>query len=168
MLRVSQEEADNSVYILVHGDDFAISKSMIRKDGERLKQTIRTRCRLNVKKSIPIIYTELDCDDPPLPAYLEEFDSHIIRVANQHTGNLHGQIETLKQVLLRFRTRSHYTFSGGWRDACLRFTVNNVAFRRPRLIVNEERMQGVEAAVLQYPGYRDRNITVEVDWPNVF
>lgn len=157
-----------TIYILVHADDFAIGKSIIHSDHQRLKQTIRSRCRLHLKRGDKLVFTDLDCDNPPLPEYLSEFQDVMVRVPNQHTGNLRGQIDELKKYLLKQRTISHYTFAGGWRDACLRYTVNQIAHRQPRLKVSETGLSGIEQAELRHPGYRNRAITVDVDWQNVF
>ncbi len=159
---------DPTIYILVHADDFAIGKSIIHTDHDRLKQTIRARCRLHVRRGDPVVFTDLDSDDPPLPEYLKELEDVIVRIPNQHTGNLRGQINDLKSYLVKQRNISHYTFAGGWRDACLRYTVNQVAHRQPRLKVSETGLSGVEEAELQHPGYRTRKITLDVDWQNVF
>lgn len=161
-------EAESSTYILVHADDFAIAKSFIRRDGERLKQTFRARCRLNVKKGIRILFTELDSESPPLPDYLAEFDDQIVRIPSGNDNGLEQQIKSLRKALLKQAHRTHYIFAGGWRDACLRYTVNQIAFRRPRFIVTEERLNDPEPALLKVPGYRERKITAQVDWQNVF
>lgn len=157
-----------TIYILVHADDFAISKSIIHTDHDKLKQTIRARCRVHVRRGDQVVFTDLDADNPPLPEYLTELEDAIVRIPNHHTGNLRGQIADLKSYLVKQRNVSHYTFAGGWRDACLRHTVNQVAHRKPRLKVSETGLPGIEAAELQHPGYRSRKITIDVDWQNVF
>lgn len=165
----SQESQESQrVYILVHADNFAISKSRIRSDHNRLKQTIRAQLRRNIMEQVPILYTELDCGEPPLPDYLADFDEHIKRIPNEHAGNLEAQLQALKRALLKQVNRRHYVFAGGWRDACLRYTVNQVGSRRPRLVVTEQELGTPQTAHLKVPGYRERPITVAVDWRNVF
>ena len=157
-----------SVYILVHADDFAISNSMIRKDHAALRTSIRRRCITLARNKVPIIFTDLAGDNPPLPGYLAELELPIKQIPNAMTGNLDQQILELKQHLHKLSRRNRLIFAGGWRDACLRRTVNQVAFRNPRLIVNETGLSTATDATFKLDGYRDRQIKVAADWENVF
>jgi hypothetical protein len=109
-----------SVYVLIHADDFAISKSMFRTDHDKIRSNIRARCMQNNRLKIPMIFTDLAFDQPPFPDYLLDFEKDFVRVPNDQTGNLKSQIEDLKRLLIKDQSRDRYIFAGGWRDACLR------------------------------------------------
>ena len=117
--------------------------------------------------SLPIIFTDLAADNPPLPGYLAELELPIKQIPNAMTGNLDQQILELKQHLHKLSRRNRLIFAGGWRDACLRRTVNQIAFRNPRLIVNETGLSTATDATFKLDGYRDRQIKVAADWENV-
>ncbi|MFT7247091.1 MAG: hypothetical protein ACI82A_004474 [Candidatus Azotimanducaceae bacterium] len=157
-----------SIYILIHADDFAINRSMIRTDHDQVRSNIRARCLQSSRLKMPMVFTDLAFNQPPFPDYLKDFEADFIRIPNDQTGNLTSQITNLKQFLTKDRSRDRYIFAGGWRDACLRYTVNQIGFRAPRLIVNETGLKGTAEATLKLAGYRDRNIKVAVDWQNVF
>lgn len=160
--------SEQSIYILIHADDFAISRSMIRTDCDQICSNIRARCLQNSRLKIPMVFTDLAFNQPPFPDYLKDFETDFIRIPNDQTGNLKSQITCLKKFLVKDQSRNRYIFAGGWRDACLRYTVNQISFRAPRLIVNETGLAGTADATLKLDGYRNRNIKVAVDWQNVF
>jgi nicotinamidase-related amidase len=157
-----------SVYILIHADDFAIGNSMIRKDHAALRASIRRRCVALVQNKVPIVFTDLGAGAPPLPEYIAALDIPVKQIPNAMTGNLDQQILDLKQHLHKLSRRNRLIFAGGWRDACLRRTVNQVAFRAPRLIVTETGLTTATDATFQLKGFPDRPIKVAVDWENVF
>lgn len=160
--------AQETIYILIHADDFAISESMFRKDHDKVRSNIRVRCMENSRLKIPMVFTDLAFNQPPFPDYLLDFESAFVRIPNDQTGNLQGQTTELRRFLMKQPSRDRYIFAGGWRDACLRYTVNQVGFRAPRLTVNETGLMGAAEATLKLAGYRDRSIKVAVDWQNVF
>jgi hypothetical protein len=163
-----KERPGNTFYILVHADDFAIGHSMFKKDPDAVKASIRQRCRAFHNLRVPIIFTNLAMDDPPLPEYLRSLDIPMTQIPNANSPNLEEQLEFLKRHLSRFPRRHRYIFAGGWRDACLRRTINQVAYRKRRLSVTEAGLPGFADAEFRMPGRPDRKIAVGVDWENVF
>lgn len=141
---------------------------MFRLDHDKVRSNIRARCMQSSRLKIPMVFTDLAFNQPPFPDYLLDFESDFVRIPNDQTGNLKGQITDLKRFLIKDQFRNRYIFAGGWRDACLRHTVNQIGCRAPRLIVNETGLKGAEDATLQLEGYRKRDIKVSVDWLNVF
>ena len=167
-LKRLRREKDSYLYVLVHADDFALSHSSIIESVASFEKNLRTRLLQLIRCKVPIVFLDLDFGSPELPAYLQEFAGDLDRIPNFQTGNLAEQHAALSRWLLRHPERSHYVFAGGWRDACLRATVNHVAHKKPRFRVDQTHMNGIHEAQMCIAGYRPRDITIEIDWPFVF
>ena len=125
----TQCSPDNfTAYVIVHPDDFALSlKKTAKQDTTKYKFLLKQRVRklLNSRVSVYLLNLDLDSLDPP--AFLSEFqgEKRFYIIPTLKKDSVDSQANRLKFELSKFIGLKKIIFTGGWRNACLKHTLNN-------------------------------------------
>jgi len=126
----------HTAYVIVHPDEFAIGVSPITgQNPNSYMISLKDRIRTLLKKRIKIYQLNLALETLDPPDYLNEFQQHynyhVIPVFKDDA--IDSQVLRLRMALMAFTGLEQIVFTGGWQNACLKYTLNNTLSGIPRI-----------------------------------
>lgn len=121
------KKRQDTAYIIVHPDDYAFENSSIIENVKEFKIKLSYKIKLLLLKNTFIFVMSLSQDEKFLPEFLTESKDKIIIVPLQKKRNVAIQVYKLKQKLFEYKNIKNVIFTGGWKDACFKFTLNQIA-----------------------------------------
>jgi len=126
----------HTAYVIVHPDEFAIGLSPI--SGQKVNSfmlRLKGQIRRLLKKDVTVYLLNLAMETLDPPAYLNEFQPHknfhVIPVLKDDAVD--SQVIRLLMALMAFSGLEQIVFTGGWQNACLKYTINNTLSGTPRI-----------------------------------
>jgi hypothetical protein len=118
----------HTAYVIVHPDEYAIGVSPITgQNANSFMIRLKDRIRILLKKRVRVYQLNLALDTSDPPAYLNEFQQHdnfqVIPVLKNDT--IDAQVLRLRMALIEFTGMKQIVFTGGWQNACLKYTLNH-------------------------------------------
>jgi hypothetical protein len=126
----------HTAYVIVHPDEYAIGVSPITGQNANIFM-VRLKCRIRIllKEHVIVYLLNLDQETLAPPAYLNEFQQqknfHVIPVFKD--DSIDAQVLRLRMALTEFSGLKQIVFTGGWQNACLKYTLNNTLSGIPRI-----------------------------------
>ncbi len=159
-----------TAYVIVHPDEYAIQVSMETKQAvegykNRLKQRIRLLLNDNVSIYLLNLATDTLAQPPPyLDGFQRERRFYVIPAIKDDPVN--AQSTRLLRALAEFEGLRRIVFTGGWRNACLKHTLNHTLAGIPRIPLVERVTAPLDAQFV----FEDRrfDIIAEIDHAFVF
>jgi hypothetical protein len=159
----------HTAYVIVHPDEYAIGVSPITGQKANLFMLrLKGRIRILLKEHVVVYLLNLAQETLAPPAYLNEFQQkknfHVIPVFKD--DSIDAQVLRLRMALMKFTGLEQIIFTGGWQNACLKYTMNNTLRGIPR-IKFVERVDGPLAAQVCFES-NTVDVIVRVDHEFVF
>jgi len=118
----------HTAYVIVHPDEFAIGVSSITgQNVDSYMVRLKGRIRILLKEQVSVYLLNLDMGTLDPPAYLNKFrqykNFHVIPVFKGDP--IDAQALRLRKALVAFTGLEQIVFTGGWQNACLKYTLNH-------------------------------------------
>jgi len=126
----------HTAYVIVHPDEYAIGVSPISgQNANSFMIRLKGRIRLLLKKHVTVYLLNLALETLDPPAYLNNFQQHknfhVIPVLKGDA--MDAQVLRLRMALMEFTGLEQIVFTGGWQNACLKYTLNHTLSGIPRI-----------------------------------
>ncbi len=158
-----------TAYVIVHPDEYAIQVSMATKDAvEGYKNRLKQRIRLLLNDNVSIYLLNLAVGILTPPPYLDGFqrERRFYVIPAIKDDPMDAQSTRLRRALAEFEGLRRVVFTGGWRNACLKHTLNHTLAGIPRIRFVEKVTAPLDAQVCFEN--RSFDITAEIDHAFVF
>lgn len=119
-----KEYSENSVLVLVHPDPYALKRSSIIDDPTRFSALLAAEVSRLIRMKVQVMVLSFGKDDD-LPDFLEPFRASIIVIPNHQGDEEQAQAKRVHLALEKMRFIDKVFFSGGWKNACLKHTINH-------------------------------------------
>ncbi|ETR69058.1 MAG: hypothetical protein OMM_04185 [Candidatus Magnetoglobus multicellularis str. Araruama] len=97
--------------------------------------SLKNRIRTLLKKHVRVYLLNLALETLDPPPYLNDFQKHnnfhVIPVFKDDA--IDSQVRRLQMALMAFTRLEQIVFTGGWHNACLKYTLNNTLSGIPRI-----------------------------------
>jgi hypothetical protein len=126
----------HTAYVIVHPDEYAIGVSPITgQNVDSYMIRLKGRIRILLKEHVTVYLLNLDVETIDPPSYLIEFrqhnNFHVIPVFKNDA--IDAQAIRLRKALMAFTGLEQIVFTGGWQNACLKYTLNHTLSGIPRI-----------------------------------
>ncbi|MCB1193050.1 MAG: hypothetical protein H7A23_12990 [Leptospiraceae bacterium] len=113
-------------YIIVHPDDYAIGNSGIIENPSVFKEKLQKKVKSLISKNVNIYVMNLVENKLDPPEFLMNFKNQIQIIPLLSKDSVSSQVFRLKKKLFIQKYIKKIIITGGWKDACLKFTINHL------------------------------------------
>ncbi len=164
--RSGVDEGPVTAYVVVHPDEFALACSKVITDPKGYITLLKRKIKSQLFREMAVIILGLQQNDTELPDFLREFSDRVDFVPCFSGDNVNAQSERLRAILVKFRYLRQVIFTGGWKNACLKHTLNNTAVFDGRIKSIDDFVEPMEG-IITY-GKRRRRVVVAIDHECLF
>jgi len=151
---------------MVHPDDFALNVSTHVERANDYKKNLAFKVKKMLSRRVKVILLNLVLGLNHFPEFLLEFKGQIIIIPALDSDETDAQVNRLKEYLAEHKKIRHLIFTGGWKNACLKHTINHTISDVERIRFVDKELEPFDAK-LRYKDYI-QSITVMIDQEFIF
>lgn len=122
-----------TAYIIVHPDDFALNVSDKICDIESYKLRLVKKIKDLLKLRVNVVLLNLTAGVDYFPGFLLEVKGRIAVIPSLNNDKPNAQVVRLKRLINSIEKIDHLIFTGGWKNACLKHTINHTITETERI-----------------------------------
>ena len=119
-----------------------------------------------MRKKATVIILNLGEHKEKLPEFLKEFQNQVFIIPSSEKDPINAQAIRLKQLLNECHWVDHVIFTGGWKNACFKHTINKTLSDIPRITCIDAIQKPFKATVRSVS--KKKSVIVEIDHRFIF
>jgi len=113
-----------TAYIIVHPDNYAINMSKIIKSADQYKINLIKKIQHLLNNNTLVIVLNLEKNCYNLPDFLKKYQEKVFLIPSLNGDTISTQSDKLKKFLYNIKSIKNIIFTGGWKNACLKHTIS--------------------------------------------
>ncbi len=153
-------------YIIVHPDEYALQNSSIINEPSGFKKKLQNKIKKLIDNHVIVYITSLSENQLEIPEFLIDFYNQINIIPLQSKDKVANQVYKLKRQLITHENLKKIIITGGWKNACLKFSINQL-IKPSRKISDIDEIKSPIEIFITYQEQKKRYI-LEIDHEFVF
>lgn len=134
-------------YVVVHADEYAIRVSRLVEHPPDFQERLCHHLLWLVSQRAHVFLLNLNKNELHPPSFLQPLNGRVVVVPSLDQDQVNDQAQRLREQLVRYPKIQNVVFTGGWKNACLKHTLNQTI--RPK---GTERVRMVDDIDQPFPG----------------
>lgn len=161
------QKADRcTAYIVVHPDEFALNLGHQVRSIKDYQNELAARIQKLINQKTTVIILNLTSGLNYFPEFLIGLEDQVVIIPSLDDDVTESQVDRLKDYLSGQQRISHLVFTGGWKNACLKHTINHTISDTDRVRFIDRTKTPFRAKLRHRR--REHPILVEIDQAFVF